>query len=28
LAHRASLATRNVTHFADISATVINPWNA
>ena len=28
LAHRASLATRNVTHFADISATVINPWVA
>jgi predicted nucleic acid-binding protein len=28
LAHRASLATRNVTHFSDISATVINPWNA
>jgi predicted nucleic acid-binding protein len=28
LAHRASLATRNVTHFADISATVVNPWNA
>ena len=28
LAHRASLATRNVTHFADISATVVNPWVA
>jgi len=28
LAHRASLATRNVTHFADISATVLNPWGA
>ena len=28
LAHRASLATRNVAHFSDISATVINPWNA
>jgi toxin FitB len=28
LAHRASLATRNLTHFADISATVINPWAA
>ena len=27
LAHGASLATRNVTHFADISATVVNPWN-
>jgi predicted nucleic acid-binding protein len=26
LAHRASLATRNVSHFNDISATVINPW--
>ncbi len=26
LAHRASLATRNVTHFADISATIVNPW--
>lgn len=26
LAHRASLATRNVTHFADISAMIINPW--
>ncbi len=26
LAHRASLATRNVTHFADIPATVIDPW--
>jgi hypothetical protein len=26
LAHRASLATRNVTHFADISATAVNPW--
>jgi len=28
LANRASLATRNVAHFADISATVVNPWNA
>jgi toxin FitB len=27
LSHHASLATRNVTHFADISATVINPWD-
>jgi toxin FitB len=26
LAHRASLATQNVTHFADISAMIINPW--
>ena len=28
LAHRAILATRNVAHFADISATVVNPWTA
>ena len=28
LAHHASLATRNTTHFSDISATVINPWEA
>ena len=28
LARHASLATRNVTHFADIGATVINPWVA
>jgi len=28
LANRASLATRNITHFSDISATVVNPWNA
>ena len=28
LANRASLATRNVAHFADISATVTNPWSA
>jgi hypothetical protein len=28
LANRASLATRNATHFADISAMVINPWTA
>ena len=27
LARRAVLATRNVTHFADISATVVNPWD-
>jgi predicted nucleic acid-binding protein len=26
LARRAAIATRNVTHFSDISATVINPW--
>ena len=28
LSHHASLATRKVTHFADISATVVNPWEA
>ena len=28
LANRASLATRNVAHFSDISATVVNPWSA
>ena len=28
LAHHASLATRNVTHFADIQAIVVNPWVA
>jgi predicted nucleic acid-binding protein len=28
MARRATLATRNVTHFADISATVVNPWVA
>jgi predicted nucleic acid-binding protein len=28
LSHRASLATRNVAYFADISATVVNPWSA
>lgn len=28
LARRSSLATRNVTHFADIAATVVNPWTA
>jgi len=27
LAHRASLATRNTAHFADL-ATVVNPWSA
>ncbi len=26
LAHHATLATRNTSHFADISAPVINPW--
>ncbi len=28
MAHHASFATRNVAHFADISATIINPWVA
>jgi toxin FitB len=28
LSRRASLATRNVVHFGDISATVVNPWDA
>jgi hypothetical protein len=28
LANRASLATRNVAYFSDISATVVNPWAA
>jgi toxin FitB len=28
LARHASLATRNTSHFSDISATVVNPWNA
>lgn len=28
LARNASFATRNITHFADIGATVINPWVA
>lgn len=28
LAHRASLATRNTSHFADLSVSVINPWIA
>ena len=28
LTHRARLATRNTSHFADISATVVNPWQA
>ncbi len=28
LAHRASLATRNARHFADLSISVINPWIA
>ena len=28
LAHHAALATRNIAHFADIGATVIDPWAA
>ena len=28
LSRHASLATRNVTHFADIGATVIDPWTS
>ena len=28
LAHRASLATRNIGHFEDIAIPVINPWTA
>ena len=28
LSHHASLATRNTSHFADIFATVVNPWSA
>jgi len=28
LATRAALATRNTAHFADLSITVINPWQA
>jgi toxin FitB len=28
LTHHARLATRNTSHFDDISATVVNPWNA
>jgi predicted nucleic acid-binding protein len=27
IARHASLATRNVAHFSDIAATVINPWS-
>jgi len=27
LAQHATLATRNTTHFEDISATLINPWS-
>lgn len=28
LAQRATLATRNIAHFSDLSITVINPWHA
>jgi toxin FitB len=28
LAHHATLATRNISHFRDIPATVVNPWTA
>jgi predicted nucleic acid-binding protein len=28
LAHHATLATRNITHFEDVSVPVINPWLA
>jgi hypothetical protein len=28
LAHPASVATRNVVHFSDVSAAVVNPWAA
>lgn len=28
VAHHATLATRNVSHFSDISAAVVNPWAA
>jgi len=28
IARRAALATRNVKHFADITAEVVNPWEA
>jgi toxin FitB len=28
LAHHASLATRNVSHFDDLSAPIVNPWTA
>lgn len=27
LAHKAALATRNVAHFRDISARILNPWD-
>jgi hypothetical protein len=28
VSHHATLATRNTSHFRDISATVVNPWKA
>ncbi len=28
LARRATLATRNTSHFEDLSVPVVNPWNA
>ncbi|MFY9910785.1 MAG: type II toxin-antitoxin system VapC family toxin [Candidatus Sulfotelmatobacter sp.] len=28
LAHHATLATRNVSHFDDLSAPIVNPWTA
>jgi toxin FitB len=28
IARRATLATRNVTHFADLSVSVVNPWES
>jgi predicted nucleic acid-binding protein len=28
IARRAKLATRNVKHFADLTAEVVNPWEA
>jgi predicted nucleic acid-binding protein len=28
IARRATLATRNVKHFADLKAEVVNPWEA
>lgn len=28
LAHHATLATRNVAHFSDITAKVVNPWTS
>ena len=28
IARRAALATRNVKHFADLTAEVVNPWEA